>query len=483
MKTWLLSMLDALRANYWFIPAVMSIAAIAMSFMLTTIDAEVGSTWLENIPWVYANKPEGARVVLSTIAGSMITVAGVVFSITIAAVSYASAQYGPRLLSNFLRDRANQFTLGTFVATFLYCLLVIRTVRNAENAPGLGENSAFAAGAFVPNIAIVVGIFLALCSIAVLIFFVHHVAKSIHISHVISEIGVELKGKIEHRFPKMIGEGPESSLTKTERDFDLPPPFRSNEAGAISPDELKATRDILVPLEGYVQAIDDQSLLDLACKNGLVVRLLVRPGDFRRQTSIAMQAWPPMKVTDELASSLQRCLIIGNLRTPVQDLMFLVDELNEIAARALSPGVNDPFTAMNCINWLGIAVDEIGRRQVPSPYRYDNENHIRLIAETDTFSDFASAAFGQMRTYAANDINCAIYLAGTMADIATMFDDRSNIETLKNQVSLLLEACQHRLSDPDLAIFKERAARALDLMSAAPQTRQLRHVREIFATP
>ena len=157
MRAQLLAYADAIRASYWFIPAVMSAAAIAMSILMAMIDAQLGSDWIEELYWLHGNKPDGARLFLSTIAGSMITVAGVVFSITIASVSYASAQYGPRLLTNFLRDRGNQFSLGTFVATFIYCLLVLRTIRSADepaSGPQIDQDSA--AAAFTPNLSILV---------------------------------------------------------------------------------------------------------------------------------------------------------------------------------------------------------------------------------------------------------------------------------------------------------------------------------------
>ncbi|WP_333981088.1 DUF2254 family protein [Sphingomonas aerolata] len=147
---------------------------------------------MDGYVWLYASRPDGARQVLSSVGGSMITVAGTVFSVTIAAVVYASGQYGPRLLTNFMRDRGNQVTLGTFIATFLYCLLVLRTIHSADESGGYG---------FVPNLALLVGVLLALCSIAVLIYFIHHVPSKIHINSVIEDVGDRLLRGIDDRFP------------------------------------------------------------------------------------------------------------------------------------------------------------------------------------------------------------------------------------------------------------------------------------------
>ncbi|RYD18366.1 MAG: DUF2254 domain-containing protein, partial [Lysobacteraceae bacterium] len=166
MKSRFLRVGDKLSASYWFVPTIMAFAAVVLAMAMIALDGYAGSAWMQHVSWLYAAHPNGARQMLSSIGGSMITVAGTVFSVTIAAVVYASGQYGPRLLTNFMRDRGNQVTLGTFIATFLYCLVVLRTIRSANESGGYS---------FVPNIALLVAVALAICSIAVLIFFIHHV--------------------------------------------------------------------------------------------------------------------------------------------------------------------------------------------------------------------------------------------------------------------------------------------------------------------
>ena len=127
MKIEIRRFLDKLGASYWFVPSVMALLAVLLAVGMILLDTYEGSQWMDTVPWLYAARPSGARSLLSSIGGSMITVAGTVFSVTIAAVVYASGQYGPRLLTNFMKDRGNQFTLGTFIATYLYCLLILRT--------------------------------------------------------------------------------------------------------------------------------------------------------------------------------------------------------------------------------------------------------------------------------------------------------------------------------------------------------------------
>ena len=197
LKARALEIIEDIRGSYWFVPSLLAMLGFAAGLGLVYLDAVVGDAWLGRFEWFYGSRPEGARSLLSTVAGSTITVAGVVFSITLAAVTYASGQYGPRLLSNFVRDRGNQATLGVFIGTFLYCLVVLRTIRSAE------ETSADTGGAvreaFVPHIAMFGALALAVASIGVLIYFVHHVTDAIHINNVIARIGHKLLADIADR--------------------------------------------------------------------------------------------------------------------------------------------------------------------------------------------------------------------------------------------------------------------------------------------
>ncbi|MEX0998785.1 MAG: DUF2254 domain-containing protein [Thermodesulfobacteriota bacterium] len=183
-------------SSFWFLPALMVASSIAFSFIMIYVDANIVKvSGIESLGWIYENKPEGARALLSTVAGSMITVAGVVFSITIVALTLASTQYGPRLLGNFMRDKGNQVVLGTFIATFTYCLLILRTIRGGEDS------------SFIPHLSVTIGVLFAIFSISVLIYFIHHAATSIQASNVISGVSKNLKHTIDLTFPERIGQG------------------------------------------------------------------------------------------------------------------------------------------------------------------------------------------------------------------------------------------------------------------------------------
>ena len=397
MKALFLKFLDDLQSSYWFIPSLMVLAAFVLAIVTTTIDQHVGAEWLRNLDFLYFSHTDGARAVLSTIAGSMIGVAGVTFSMTIVSVSFAGAQFGPRLIGNFMRDRGNQFTLGTFIATFVYCLLVLRTVRNAGDGPE--------AVAYVPHISLLVALFLTMASVAVLIFFIHHIPESLNVSNLTAKVGRKLITQIGTLFPEETGK----PAPVTGTDFDM---LYSAGAGPVCSDRT-----------GYIQTYDHETVMELAIKHSLVVRMAFRPGDFAVEGDALMHVWPEDKLTDELEDALGDCFAFGRHRTANQNLLFLVDELVEIAARALSPGVNDPFTAMECLNWLGASLRQMADRKAPEAYRIDDDGKLRVIAEPLTFAGMTNAIFGQLCQYLAADRNAGLYAMRIMAMTVAYLND------------------------------------------------------------
>ena len=441
LKARSLALWDRVTSSYWFIPTLMSVGAVALAFALVGVDGRVGPDWIERVTFLYGNKPDGARAFLSTIAGSMIGVAGVTFSITIASVVYATGQYGPRLLSNFMSDRGNQVTLGTFIATFLYCLLVLRTVRSADEA-GVGT-----AVAFVPHIAVLAGLGLALASIAVFIFFIHHVPESIHVSNLIAGVGHDLRDKIAVLFPARIGRGaPTREAARDESAVtDVPDGF------------YEAARRVDADGDGYVTGVDADGLLALAVEHDLVVRVRHRPGDFVAEGDALVLAWPPDRASAEAVRDIRTAFAWGRQRTARQDVRFLVNELVEIAARALSPGVNDPFTAISCLDWLSAALKDLAGRDVPGAKRYDDDGRLRVVALPTTFEDFVEAVYGQLRSYLATDPNAARHALATMGEVAGRLTDPSQRAALRREADALLQGSLEALSlDADQADVRTR---------------------------
>lgn len=391
-RTRLIEIGEEIRASYWFLPALLACAGFSLGLSLVLLDARLGDGWLGQYEWFYGSRPEGARAMLSTIAGSTITVAGVVFSITLAAVTYASGQFGPRLLGNFMRDRGNQATLGIFIGTYLYCLVVLRTIRSAE------ETSADTGGAvreaFVPHLAMFGGLALAILSTAVLIYFVHHVTSGIHINNVIANVGRNLIADIRER--------------------------SEDEAPASPPQPPVAGKSTFIPSTktGYVEAIDFDAMLTMACRDDLVVRPIRRAGDFISEGWPLLEVHATRPVSEPVIGHANAAVTVGRQRTAQQDLRFAIDELVEIASRALSPGVNDPFTAIACIDWMGAALTEFDRRPDSPEYMTDEDGAVRIILRPLQFEDYLTAAFGQLRSYVAADPNARSHALATLSELA-----------------------------------------------------------------
>lgn len=352
---------ERLRSSYWFVPSAMALVAVVLSFGLVRLDEYYLEEVQQDLRWIYAGGAEGARSVLATIAGSVITVAGTTFSITIAALSLASAQFGPRVLRSFMRDTGNQIVLGTFIATFLYCLLVLRSIR------GLDDST------YVPHIAVSVGVALAVVSVGVLIYFIHHVAESIQVSYLIDAVAEELNDTIVRLFPEELGE-----------------PSRLRPVG-----EPDLTVAICATRDGYVQMIDEHGLMVAAREADTVVVLLARPGDYvRADQPVALVT---SDVGDRQRSRIADSVAVGRVRTPSQDAEFAFLQLAEIAVRALSKGINDPFTAMMCLDRITSGMIRLTKRSFPDAVRRDDQGNVRVIAKTYTYSDLAFAAYGYIR--------------------------------------------------------------------------------------
>ncbi|MGD9724020.1 MAG: DUF2254 domain-containing protein [Pirellulales bacterium] len=420
--------LEALRTSYWFLPALLGLLAIAMALVTVGIDHAIGDRASWTNAWAYTGGPEGARAVLATIAGSMITVAGVVFSITIVALSLASAQFGPRLLRNFIRDRRNQFVLGTFTATFLYCLLVLRTVRGTDHEQ------------FVPGISVTIGILLAVASLGVLIYYIHHVAISIQATHVIQSVSQELRETINRLWPEQLGEEP--SVEQAEE----APSFPAEEAVTIQAGQ-----------SGYVDAIRNDTLLKLAKDHDLVLRLAYRPGHFAVAGTPLAEVWPPQNVSDEVSRRLNAAFVFAWHRSPFQDVEFAIDQLVEVAVRALSPGVNDPFTALTCIDRLGESLCQLAQRTMPSRLRYDDEQRLRIITYPVDFRAVTDAAFNQIRQYGAASAAVLICLLETIAVIIWLARRSADRKALADQADLVVRAARRSIPDEaDRADIEER---------------------------
>lgn len=431
-----------IRASYWFIPTLLTIFAFLLALGTVYLDRNGGSEWLSYLDWFEPSRPEGARAQLTVIASAMIAIASTVFAITIAAVAYASGNYGPRILNNFMNDRGNQVSLGVFIATFVYNLMILRVVRNPDDA----ATGAAEAAAFVPQVSVLVSTVTVIVAVGVLVYFLHHIPASIRINTVLGGIGRHLIRDIEKRFPEC---------------------GKADEPAPPQPGESVTATSF-----GYIEIIDFEGLDDLARKEGLSLALQVRTGDFiHPHLPVAEVSGAPL--TDDLRDRIRDRFTLGDSRTPTQDLEYLIDELVEIALRALSPGINDPFTAITSLHWIAAAMAKLADRSLdegPEQVNYD-PSRVRPVA--DDFRHFVRRSFGGVRASAAANAVAAPIFLEALCGVAMGAASAARREVLMEEARLLVRQAETALEGPALEALHERLAgieakvAALDTSSTA----------------
>lgn len=432
MKEYLLRLYDTFWNSFWIIPSIMAILAAGGAVATVLLDRSLGEAWVRDIGMVWAGSAEGARGVLAAVAGSVMTVVSIVFSLTVTTLAQTSSHFGPRVLRNFTSDRGNQMVLGTFIATFVYCLLVLRTVRSTDET------------SFVPHLSVNIGVVLALASLGVLIYYIHHVAQSIQAENLIAEIGHDFQGSLKVLFPENIGAGTDEPPEK----FDW-----------------GAGRTVESDGNGYLQRIAEDTLLEIAGKHDIVLRLEKRPGDFVIKTTPLLKVLPPAAVDRELEKALRACFALGRFRTPHQDAAYSIQQLVEIALRAMSPGINEPYTALTCIDWLAASLRGMANRQMPEPVRRDDAGAVRVVSCPISFDELAAASFDQIRTYSASNAEVMSRLLDVIAELAPCLRRPSDLVCLKRHVELIEEDAQREIANAsDRKRVERRCAQAMHVL-------------------
>jgi len=410
---------EALRTNLWLVPSLEVIAAVVLYAVTHSIDkaAYAGSLTLPS--WMVFGTADAARQILTTLAAAVITVVGIVFSITIVTLTLASTQFGPRMLRNFIRDRGTQFTLGTFVATFVYATLVLISI-----GPGNRGKD------FVPHLSITLSVGLVTLSMAVLIYFIHHIATSIQLPQVIASIARDLSRAID-------ADSEEAGVPA--------------ESGPSVPELLRRMTDaggtVPAPATGYLQFVRHETLTGLAAEKGAVIRLLHRPGHFLVEGHPMATVWPP-GATESVSRALRRAHITGSNRTLAQDLSFAIDQLVEIAIRALSPAVNDTFTALTCIDWLGASLCKITSQWRPVRVHRDSHGYVRLINAHVSYTRLIERAFEKIRQAGRGMPAVLIRQLEALTKIIDHTTTNRQRELLLEQAAMILQASEESVPEP-----------------------------------
>ncbi len=429
MTAGLRKLLDDLADTFWLVPGALVVAGAILALVLVELDRmDIVANASGNVTWIYGGGATGARSLLGAIASSTITVAGTVFSITIAALTLAAGQMGPRLLRNFTRDRGNQITLGIFLATFVYALLVLRSVRSEDE------------GGFIPHLAVSAAIGLAMVCVAALVWFVDHMAGRISVDTVISLVSEELQRTIRR--------------------------LAHHTAQPTPPPEAlwRAAKPVCDDRHGYLVQFDDAALADWAAENGTTIRLLKRPGDFVFPGARIALALPPV---DGIEDAIRDATAIGQQRTTSADLELAVRQLVEVALRALSPGINDPFTAIAVLDHLGAALCKIAPLHLSTGVT-ERDGRPVIVASSVDYDGLADAMLHAIRQNGAANPPVAIRLLEVLAEVASTESNPSRWRTLTRHADLVrADADRSIASEADLAVIHQRHGRVRAAMNRA----------------
>ncbi len=427
----LLKWWTTVRDSLWFIPAIWVLASALLAIVMVEVDRATPEFAAE-FPLVFGGGVDGARGLLSSIAGSMITVAGVTFSMTIVALQLASSQFSPRVLRNFMRDRSSQVVLGAFIGSFTYAILVLRSIRGSQDRMP----------AFVPSVAVTVGIVLALLAMGMFVYFIHHIASRIQLSSVVAAIADETTDQVRREW---------SSESRDARATGLP----TGVAGQI------AARG-----SGYLQLIDRERLTRIAIERNIVVRLDVKPGAWAQEDAPLFSVWPEGAADgEEIADALWARVSLGAQRSIEQDAAFGIRQLVDVSLKAISPGINDPTSASDCIVRLGQILVASGRRHQPATVHCDDDGEPRLIIPGEDWEELVGLAFNQLRQYGAGSPDIAMAMADTMRTIAIAVPDDRRAPLLQ-QVELIRATSSGIEPSEDRARVMRALARAAEAAAA-----------------
>ena len=417
-------------SGLWLIPTLMALTAVGLAWLTPYLPLDSDEPSL--IWWLGSGDPESVGQFISALLTSMITLATLAISITMVVLTLAASQMGPRLIRNFMADKRTQLMLGSFLSTVIYLILAMRAVQHA----GEGDN--------FHHLAATISMLLSIGSVFLLLLFVHHLSRSIIADTLIQRIGKSLYYTLDEALPAGSHEDGQDQEARLPED----------EAAALSLSE-----------GGYVEAIDYDQLKKCAAEADVLIYLDFRPGQFLLPGGNHGQIFPASHGSARLQEKIENCVAFGGQRTPQQDLEFAVRQLVEIALRALSPSVNDPFTAIAVIDHLSLFLAEVMRREPARSIWHDDQSKPRVIANTIRFRGLVDTALNQIRQ-AGQRPDILIHMMDALTQLAEQARKPRHREVLRDHVELVLTDGQRCIEDPyDLAPLEARAREALGLLS------------------
>ncbi len=420
---------EILRASLWLVPALMGVAAVAIAIGLLTLGTGIpdglAAYWL-----LYSGDPQVARELLSALLSGMITMTSLVVSITMVVLTLAAGQIGPRLIRNFIRDRTTQVVLGLFLSDILYLLVVLRNIDGGKDG--------------VPHLAVSAGTALTVVCLFTLLFYVHKLARSIIYDTVISSVAADLRGTVQRLLPE-------------KRDVVPPHAAPSGEAAWIE-----------LGRDGYVQTVDLDALVETARQADAVVRLEIGPGHFVIAAGRHVAVHPAGACSPEMRARVRAAFIIGSERTPGQDIEYGIHQMVEIATRALSPGLNDIFTALAVIDNLSASLAHLFARGLEPSVHRDRDGAVRVVRKVADYRGLVGAAFDQIRQAGAGHPAVLIRLLDAIGRLAPCAPAADIREPLVAQVDMIREAARNLAVRHDVEAVERRWRQARARLADGP---------------
>lgn len=432
MRLSLAELASRLNSSYWFVPLMVTLAGIALALILLLVDARIQLDPDGPLAVLRPSSADGARALLSAVIGAMITAISVTFSVTIVALTVAAQHFGPRVLNNFVRQTSAQVVLGTFMATFAYSVLSLGAIR------GSGPD------ADVPEVTVSGAVILVVLSIGALIYYAHHVSTTLQIGELAAAIVGDLREAVDR----------EDAHVQHPEEYDESIPDAPADAALIDARE-----------SGYVQRIDYDTIVNLASARDVVVWIRREPGAFVVAGAPLALVHPPLGCDDELEAGVRRACIVGRDRTLWHDPEFAVKQLVEIALRALSPGVNEPFTAITSIDRLTEGLSYVARARSPQQRYDDTAGRVRVWVQSQPFALLLRAAFDPIRIFAGGNPAIYVRLLEGLAELGWSVRSERDRQLLRDQTEIVRRAAERELHDADDLVYvmekHEKTAREL----------------------
>jgi uncharacterized membrane protein len=425
-----------LRGGFLVRPLIIAVALGSAGVLLSWLEevAPLVSAWMPAVLFPSRSDPQAAQIILGSIAGSIMTVVSIVFAILLMTLTLASMQFSPRIIVSFVRDRVTQWTLGMFLGTFLYCVAALPAARSLPQP-------------FVPVVTVLGAMLLALTCVGWLLFFIHHISRAISVNTIVDRVASETEAVIDDLMPWPRRHG------------------RLHGGDALAAISWEAA--IESDASGYIRFVDIQRLVSLAKLHHVKINVLRRVGHFIPAGVPLARASRADRVSPELAAQVRGAFDLGPSRTLQQDVEFGVLQIVDIALKAISPAVNDPTTAISCIDQLSRLLIRFASREPPEEVLYDPPGTARVWLPWMSFARLLEAAFEQIRLYGKGDVAVSLRLLRALGDIAVTTPDTDYHRALTDLGRRIVIGCQETLHDDELRELRRRLA-DLEALAAHP---------------